>query len=136
MEYNRFDLVSVLKEKGHWPIPDASGIGLVPILKNHGESLIGCEIGCCLATNIVYFLENLPNLTKLYAIDPYAEYVDGPGSVVSQELLDTIMGIFLENTKPFEDRVEFIRKTSDAAKYEIPDNHLDYVFPYFLSVFN
>jgi hypothetical protein len=128
MDINLFDPIPILKQKGHWPVPWTSAMGLVPVLKEHGENLVGCEIGCCFATNMVYFLENLPNLTKLYGIDNYGEYQDGPNNFVSQEQNTAVLNVFLENIEPFKDRVEFIRDTADNAKDLIPDNSLDYIF--------
>jgi predicted O-methyltransferase YrrM len=128
MEISLFDSVPVLKEKGHWPIPWTSAIGLIPLLRCHGENLIGCEVGCYAGTNVVYFLENLPNLSKLYTIDPYIEYQDGPTNFVSQDHCDKIKTVFLENIAPFNDRVEFINETAVDAVDKIPNNSLDYIF--------
>ena len=117
-----------MKEEGKWPLPWTSAIGLIDPIKKLGDSVVGCEIGTSYGFNLVYFLDNLPNISKVYAIDPYATYYDGPSGWVPQEVMDKVKSLFLINVDPHIDKVVFLNQTSDEAKGSIQDNFLDYIF--------
>jgi len=120
--------IKKMKENGQWPLSWTSGVGLVPKIAALGDNVVGCELGVSYGFNLVYFLDNLPNVKKVYAIDPYMPYDDGPGGIVTQEVIDRVKNCFLDNIEPHKDKVEFINKTSDDAVGDIPDGSLDYIF--------
>lgn len=116
-----------MKANGDWPLPWTSAIGLVEVLNNIDRPLIGCEIGVSYGFNLVYFLDNIPNISTVYAIDPYIPYDDGPGGYVSQEIIDKVKELFLINVSPYN-KVKFINLTSDEAHLNIAPESLDYIF--------
>lgn len=120
--------ITQMKEEGNWPLPWTSALGLVPVLQGLGRDLVGCEVGVSYGFNLVYFLENLPTITKVYAVDPYLPYDDGPGGLVTQDVIDKVKELFLLNIEPNKDRVKFVNLTSIEAVSYIPDHSLDYVF--------
>ena len=130
MSWDLFTPFEEMKKNGQWPVPWTSAMGLVPEVQKLGANLIGCEIGANFGINIVYFLDNLPNISKIHAIDPYMPYDDRitGGGMVTQEYMDKVKSCFLTNSEPYKDKINFINKTSDEASKEIEDNSLDYVF--------
>ena len=134
-EFYYKETVEEIKEMGHWPPPEkCAALGLISMLKNIGSEIVGCEIGVAHGFNIVYFLDELPNLKKVYAIDPFILYdKDGdrqgiPGIFLSQNNANNIKFMFEKNISPYGNRVEFIEKFSSEAAIDIKDNSLDYVF--------
>ena len=132
-EFYYKETVEEIKAMGYWPPPDrCSAVGLIELLPK--TNLVGCEIGLAHGFNAVYFLDALPNLKKLYAIDPFLVYdTDGsrqgvPGIFLSQNNANNIKNMFIKNTAPYGDRIEFIEATSENAAKDIPDDILDYVF--------
>lgn len=116
-----------MKANGDWPLPWTSAIGLVEVLNKIDHPIVGCEIGVSYGFNLVYFLDNIPNITTVYAIDPYIPYDDGPGGYVSQETIDKVKELFLINISPYN-KVKFINLTSDEAHFNIAPESLDYIF--------
>lgn len=120
--------IKKMKEDNEWPLSWTSAIGLVPKIAALGSDITGCELGVSYGFNLVYFLDNLPNIKKVYAIDPYMPYDDGPGGYVTQEVIDRVKQCMLNNIEPHKDKVEFINKMSKDAVKDIPDDSLDYIF--------
>lgn len=86
------------------------------------KNIVGCEIGVCYGISMAYTLDTVPNISKIYAIDPYTGYDAGFD-------LSTTKQYFLEKmTGDKMSKVVFLEKTSDDAAADIPDNSLDYVF--------
>lgn len=93
---------------------------LAEISKN--EPLIGVEIGVAEGDNSKSMLKNL-NMKMLYLVDPYIPYEDGVTTHQEQ---------FLKGLKSVEkldnlSNVTFIRKKSEDATEDIPDN-LDFCY--------
>jgi hypothetical protein len=130
MSYDLFVPFKTMKEEGKWPIPWTSAMGLIDEIKKLGDDIIGCEVGANFGMNIVYFLDNLPNIKKIIAIDPYLSYDDRitGGEIVPQETMDRVLEAFLVNVEPYKDKIKFIHDTSDNAYTQIEDGSLDYVF--------
>lgn len=105
-----------------------SAWGLVPIILNHGDNLIGCELGVCRGHNLRYLLDRAKNISKSYAIDPYIPYVDPPWGLISQEEVHGWRSIAKEILAPFHNKVQWIESTSIEASQNIPDEELDYIF--------
>jgi hypothetical protein len=122
----RFELIENMKEKGEWPLWWIPSLELVEILEQLGKNLVGCEIGVCYGWNMHFMLEKL-SIQKIYGIDPYEPYIDGPAGFVNEETLAEMKRQFKENTIKFNS-VVFIEKKSDEAHVEIEDNSLDFVF--------
>lgn len=118
--------IKILKQQGHWPLRWYSAEGLIPEIVKLGDDLIGCEIGSCVGHNLVNTLESVSAIKKVYAIDPFTPYNDP--WLVSQDIVDQRKIVFLQNIEPYQDRVEFINKTSTDAAMDISDNLLDYVY--------
>lgn len=120
--------ITQMKEEGNWPLPWTSAVGLIPAIEGLGDKVVGCELGTSYGFNLVYFLENLPNLHSVYAIDPYMPYHDGPSGLVPKEVMDKVRELFLINIESFKDKVIFLNETADDAHTKIPDESLDYIF--------
>lgn len=120
--------ITQMKEEGNWPLSWTSAIGLVPEIKKLGDNLVGCELGVSYGFNLVYFLDELHNISKVYAIDPYSPYDDGPGGYVDQETIDKVKDLFLQNIEIYKHKVQFINLPSLDAHHDIPNNSLDYIF--------
>lgn len=88
---------------------------------------IGIEIGVCYGGNIDNLLFKTP-IKKIYGIDAYKAYSDYRDMCFNQSQFDEL---FL-NTKNFlskyGDRFEIIRKMSDEAVNDIPDNSADFIY--------
>lgn len=86
------------------------------LIKNYSKvNFIGAEIGVEYGLNAKTILRFLP-IEKLYLIDPYCEELGN--------------NIFKETKKflaKYNNKIEFIRKTSEEASKEIPNN-LDFVY--------
>lgn len=86
------------------------------MIKNYSKNkLIGVEIGVEYGLNAKTILRFLP-IEKLYLIDPYT----GKSG-------DSIFKEAKKFLKKFNSKIEFIRKTSEEAIKEIPNN-LDFVY--------
>lgn len=131
MSYDLFRPFTEMKQQGLWPVPWTSGMGLVPVLKSlNRENLVGCELGVNFGINLIYTLDNVEEIGKVYAVDPYISYDDrvAGGDIVSAETIERVHDCFLVNSRPYQDKIQLIRKTSDQAHVDIPDNSLDYIF--------
>lgn len=131
MSYDLFQPFTEMKQQGLWPVPWTSGMGLVPVIKSlESDSLVGCELGVSFGINLIYTLDNIDKITKVYAVDPYQTYDDrvAGGEIVSTETIERVHDCFLVNSQPYRDKIQLIRKTSDQAHLDIPDDSLDYIF--------
>jgi hypothetical protein len=121
---DRYKPFKELKEIGNWPPPNhiLSIKPIIPLIKELGANITGCEIGINFGISMIYALDEIPEIRKLYGIDPY----DGmDGEVVLSEAKEC----FIKNMKDgYEDRIVFIEKFSDEACAEILDDSLDYIF--------
>ncbi len=92
--------------------------------------LLGVEIGVFLGYNSASILSTLP-VKKLFLIDPYRSYEDfkgnNPGENYTQADFDGFLKIAQDRLRKFEDKIEFIRKKSEEAIDDIPDE-LDFVY--------
>ncbi len=101
-----------------------SGYGLQNLIQEM-KNPVGAEIGCAEGFTTEFLLHSKSDLT-LYCVDPYINYIDWNGNDLNER--ENVYQIFLEKIRPFSNRVRHIRKTSDDAVNEIPDNSLDFIF--------
>ena len=87
------------------------------------KPLIGAEIGVASGVNAQSIMETL-SMKKLFLIDPYEPYVEKEG-VVTDFSKDELKAY--ERMRAYQDRVEFIKKHSDEAVGDLPDN-LDFIY--------
>jgi hypothetical protein len=89
---------------------------------------VGVEIGVYEGDHALNILTHL-NIKRLYLIDPYKGYEeyahDGIGKDVKD--WDSLYNRVLRKLKPYGNKSLLIRKTSDEALADIPDN-LDFVY--------
>lgn len=105
-----------------------SGRGLVPFIKELKGNLIGCEIGVCHGFTTKYFLENIPNIEKIYAVDSYPSFVDWDGTRVTSERQEfTKRGCF-DRLSSFSDKIVFSYSNSVEFAANLKDNSLDFIF--------
>ena len=90
------------------------------------KDLTGCEIGVGFGFNSYNILYHLP-VKKMYLVDPYARYsdfdIDEP-----IEHFETVYNEARERLKAFGNKAVFIRKKSEIASKDIPDNSLDFIY--------
>lgn len=101
-----------------------SGYGLGKLIKNM-DNPIGAEIGVAEGFSTEFLMEANKTLT-LYCVDPFANYIDWNGNNLNER--EMIYQEFLKRTEKYGDRVKHIRKYSDDAVNDIPDNSLDFIF--------
>ncbi|NOZ20548.1 MAG: class I SAM-dependent methyltransferase [Planctomycetes bacterium] len=100
------------------------------LLNRRGLVGEGAEIG----VNVGFFSEKILadwRGSKLYCVDPWREfpqeeYTDRAN--VSQEKQDELYQQTVERLKPFGDRVELMRTTSEEAAKAFEDGQLDFVY--------
>lgn len=101
-----------------------SGYGLLHLLKDKKE-LIGLEIGVNSGWNAEFLLSNL-NISKLYGIDPYIEYIDWNNLKVchtednSEQIAESRLGKYSNFIK--------CKKTSDDAINDFQNEMFDFIF--------
>lgn len=100
-----------------------SGYGLGDLIKDM-KNPYGAEIGLAEGFTTEFLMNSNPTL-QLYCIDPFVQYVDWNGNVLERE---NIFKEFCLRTEPFKNRIKLIRKFSDDAVSDIPDNSLDFIF--------
>ena len=97
---------------------------------NPGADLVGAEIGVYLGLNADSVLHALP-VKKLYLIDPYRPYEglaeNEPGGNKTQADFDRFFETARNRLAKFQDKIEYIRKKSEDAVNDVPDN-LDFVY--------
>ena len=91
---------------------------------NNKHNLMGVEIGVKFGNHAKRILNNLP-IEKLYLIDPYDNLVER-GFFWKQEYNDCFNEA-KNNLLQFKEKIEFIKKKSEYASDNVPDN-LDFVY--------
>jgi len=91
---------------------EPAGAGLVePISKLKGE-LVGVEIGVCLGATTETFLNQVPNIRHIYAVDNYPAFVDWNGGDINEERQQLMKEHAVERLTTFGDRVIFKYQSS------------------------
>jgi len=106
-----------------YPPPDYRP--MIKFMQQHfaDTPLIGVEIGGHKGENALTILKSL-NIKKLYLIDPYGPFLNTRGQVLNTE---QFYRICVNNMEPYGKKVRIIRKKSEEAVNDIPDN-LDFVY--------
>jgi predicted O-methyltransferase YrrM len=104
-----------------------SGKGLVSEIKKLTGNLIGCEIGVCHGFTTEYFLKNIPNIKKIYAIDPYPTFIDWSGVRLTEERQQETKNRCAKRLSSYSN-VELVYSTSSDFVNNIKDNELDFIF--------
>lgn len=102
-----------------------SGLGMIPVLKNHGDNLMGVEIGVCRGENLRYIMEHCPNIKKAVGVDPWKQYPE-----MTQKMLDSFYENAVENLRDLvkAERVRVLREYSAKASLSFVDETLDFVY--------
>jgi len=116
----------------NWYIPTFQGNCLYPIAmrpmidmlsrQKHDHKLVGCEIGSFRGWNAFNILHYLP-IEKLYLIDLYGKY---PGYKMQTDPDDNLIAC-KKHLKKYKDKVVFVKKLSEDAVKDIPDD-LDFCY--------
>jgi hypothetical protein len=122
-----FMTIEQLKENKLWVMPWISGKDLPDLILKLGQEVRGIEIGVCRGENICYCLERCENLKKIVAIDPYLPYEDW-NLTITKEIIEKFYEIAKLNFSTFDDRIEFVRNTSDNVHKTLEDCKYDYIF--------
>jgi hypothetical protein len=85
------------------------------------------EIGALHGANVVSFCESygIHKDTKVYVIDPFAEYLEYNEYKNKQQ--DNYQ-IFLKNIEPYKEKITFIKEYSHLTLPELPDNYFDLIY--------
>jgi len=109
----------------HWHV-------IADVLRDRPHS-VGAEVGVFRGIFAKQLLNMLPDIAKYYCIDPWEHYDEYLLSIVPSSMERKIkppqaFNVFKRNTKAFQDKVIVLRKMSQDALIDIPDESLDFVF--------
>lgn len=88
----------------------------------------GAVIGVNEGETCLHLLKHLPELNRLYCVDSWEVDTKKQDYFKRQEDASQAMSIFLENVRPFQDRVIVLRQWSTEAANAIVNESLDWVF--------
>ena len=116
--------------------PDIKSI--IHCINLHGDNLVGAEIGVHLGQSFLTLLQTCPNISKLYGVDPYVQYVDylkedGQSydpMVVDEKEIEYIKLVSYHNQKfsGHKDKIVFYEMDGNAASKKVKDKSLDFIF--------
>lgn len=94
---------------------------------------VGAEVGVFRGVFTRRLLANLPGIETYYCIDPWEHYEDHVKTLRPASLELTLtpkraFNQFRQATKPWEKKIVVVRKMSQDALADIPDEALDWVF--------
>jgi predicted O-methyltransferase YrrM len=92
---------------------------------NHLGFTRGAEVGVWEGTNAKRICQAIPNLEKLYLVDPYSRYGLNRRNF-SEDKNERVFNKAQRKTRNYN--VEFIRDLSENAVRQIPDESLDFVY--------
>jgi hypothetical protein len=113
-------LIQELKRIRQWEDRYIAGKGLIPLLKELGQNLVGIEIGICTGENMYRILEECPNVSMIHAIDPYAPYQDWD-AFIDQAAMDIFKKEMIEGLKEYESKTTFYFDFSTKVVSLLPD---------------
>ena len=103
-----------------------SGLG-IPKLVSHIQNPVGIEIGLNLGATTRHLFDNIPGLT-LHGIDPYLQYQDWDGHILTPDERNHTYQFFIQHTKPYNESITHYRMFSDDAANLMKDNFYDFIF--------
>ena len=116
--------------------PDVKSI--IHCINLHGDNLVGAEIGVHVGESFLTLLQNCPNISKLYGVDPYVPYVDylkeeGQSfdpMVVDEKEIEYIKLVSYHRQKfsGHKDKIVFYEMDSIEASKKVEDKSLDFIF--------
>ncbi len=123
-----FMTIEELSNELGWPLDYTASKALIPYLKRlKGETAKGIEIGTARGESTYLILEQCPNITKAYTIDPFFAYEDWVGPI-DQETMDKFKAIAYKNLEKFGVKAEIIPLTSEEAVDLFPNLEYSYLF--------
>ena len=90
------------------------------------KEIICVEIGTFEGDNALNMLQKIPNIKKIYLIDPWEEYLGYNEKKNNEKILSKAYNKAKDRLKDYEDKVVFIRKFSNDALDLIPE--VDFVY--------
>jgi hypothetical protein len=105
-----------------------SGKALVEHIQKLSGDLVGCEIGVCHGFTTKLFLESVPNIKKIYAVDSYPSFVDWDGTRITEERQAETKKRCANRLSEFKDKVSFVYDSSSNFSKQILDDELDFIF--------
>jgi len=127
MSVEKYPSVLDLKQSNEWQNHYISAKGLVPAIQALGDNLRCLEIGVCRAENMVWFLEQCPNIKHMDGVDPYMAYHDANGGM-TQDQLNSFLSLAQNNLHPFAERARLHRMRSDKFAQTVADHTYDVIF--------
>jgi len=123
-----------------WPsgrhVPDIKSI--IHLIAQQGEGIVGMELGVCKCDSFVAVLQACKNVKTLYGIDkwePYSDYLvsndlNRPDYTNTQKDAEFFELISRHRVKwsGEEHRAKLIKKDSDEAVKDFPDEFFDFIF--------
>ena len=109
-----FMTVKNLTNEVGWPLDYTASKGLLPYIKRLRGDISVIEIGTARAEAAYLILEQCPNVTQLYTIDPFKCYKDWIG-FIDQDTMSRYKDIASENLEIFKDRATILEMTSEQA---------------------
>lgn len=109
------------------PLNQISAPGMIDKIVNLGSDLTICELGVCRGHNLRYLLDRAPNISKVYAIDPWVAYDDWCGHMSSQ-VVESWMHEALTLLEQYDHCITVLKAKSIESSVYIADNELDYIF--------
>lgn len=128
----RSPIEQIRRKMRNWYVPAFQGNCLYPIAmrpmiemlsrQKHDHKLVGCEIGSFRGWNAFNILHYLP-IEKLYLVDIYDNH---PSYKMQTEPADNFKAC-KKHLRKYKDKVIFVKKLSEDAVNDVPDN-LDFCY--------
>jgi hypothetical protein len=112
---------------------------LLSLVRLLGNNISVAEIGAGGGDSSFHALQECPNISKYYAIEPYCEFIDtitypqaGQSQNIKYDLMhqDQQKMLFTHRQKfsSYKEKIQLIEKTSKDALKDISDNSLNFIF--------
>jgi predicted O-methyltransferase YrrM len=114
MILDEYETIAELKDNEAWPDKSNFANSLVPYIKRLKSNPVVLESGTGRGHSAYILLETCPNIAHVHTVDPYKEYVEHNGVVVSQDHLDQTKALAERNLAQFKDRVTMYASDKDV----------------------
>lgn len=122
-----FMTVAELTTEVGWPLDYTASRGLIPYIKRiRGDAKV-IEIGTARGEASYLILEQCPNVTHLYTIDPFLGYKDWVG-VIDQDTMTKYKNIAYKNLEVFDSRANIMNLSSAEAVDLFEDSSYNVLF--------